>query len=300
MKIYRIIILPFLVLTLTSCDDEQSVDKYEVEHRIFDTMSIKAKELLANNKSTEAEIIFDKFQNTDTFNYSYLVLGGKIKLAVRKPNEAVTYLSKAIDLKPSDELYYHLGEAFLGINQENNALICINEAIKINPNVAEYYKIRADFFFRQKVYLMSIDDITLALSVANPYEKSDLYARRSSYKYRIKDSNGALEDCDSAIICNEKYFIPYINKSCYLIELKRNKEALEIINKAFDLGCTNSQAYYRRALAKYGLKDKSCLNDFKKAIELNDEETIEFIDSCKDSYLKDILEGYKSELEKHK
>jgi len=293
MKIYNIIILSFLLLFLTNCDEEQPNDKYEVEHRIFDTMSIKAKELLANNKFNEAEIIFDKFNNTDTFNYSYLVLGGTIKLAARKPGDAITFLSKAINLKPTDELYYHLGEAYMGVNQEENSLICINEAIKLNPNVASYYKIRADFYYRQKVYLMAIDDISLALAVANKNEKSDLYARRASYKYTINDINGTLTDCDSAIMVDKNYFVPYINKACYLIELKRNKEAVKTVDAAIKLGCTHSSAYYRRALAKYYSGDKDCLQDFKKAIELKDEEAIDYVDHCPDKALKEILLGYK-------
>ena len=55
-------------------------------------------------------------------------------------SEAITYLSKVLQIKPtSAEAYYHLGLAYQSLAQADKAIHCFSEMIRLQPNHREGY-----------------------------------------------------------------------------------------------------------------------------------------------------------------
>jgi tetratricopeptide (TPR) repeat protein len=160
------------------------------------------------------------------------------KNVVGSRKEALTFLSRAITLKPDYEAaYFSRGYVFSQLDYFKESLNDYNKYIEIDP----YY--------------------------ANTYNNRALIKSKN-----FNDHSGALSDYDKAISLNPKEFVFYLNRG----SLKRNifadyQSALNDLNKAIVLAPEFPSCYFIRGNIKYfGLQDLAgAASDYDQAITFN-------------------------------
>jgi tetratricopeptide (TPR) repeat protein len=97
------------------------------------------------------------------------------------------------------------------------------------------------------------------------------YINRSVVRLRVRDYQGAVNDCDQSISRYPRFGEAYVNRGAALLNMEKPQEALVELNKAIDLGLDKLHlAYYNRALAKEKLHDAlGAYLDYKKSLELD-------------------------------
>ena len=102
-------------------------------------------------------------------------------------------------------------------------------------------------------------------------DRAATYINRSVIRLRVHDYNGAVADCDLAIVRFPSLGEAYVNRGAALINLNMAREALDALNKGIEIGLDKVHlAYYNRGLAKERLNDpRGAYEDYKKALELD-------------------------------
>jgi tetratricopeptide (TPR) repeat protein len=101
-------------------------------------------------------------------------------------------------------------------------------------------------------------------------DKSATYINRSVVRLRVRDYNGAIQDCDQSIQRTPGLSEAYVNRGAALINLERPREALTELDKAIRMGLDKIHlAYYNRAMAKEALNDvRGAYTDLRKVVEI--------------------------------
>ncbi len=172
--------------------------------------------------------------------------------------EALTFLSKAITLRPDYEAaYFSRGYVLSQLDYFKESLSDYNKYIEIDPYYANTYNnmalIKADNF---NEYSSALSDFNKAISL-NPNEFV-FYLNRGSLKRRkILDYPGALDDLNKAILLEPEF------PACYFIRgnikyfgLNDLSGAVSDYDQAISLNKNFAEAHHNRGLLRNNLNDK--------------------------------------------
>ena len=120
-----------------------------------------------------------------------ITLKGICLRLLRKEREAITFLDKSIELKPSPALFTAKGSCLWNLNRQNDALECYNKAINLNQKYYVAYFAKGSLFMSLNKYLEAIESIEIAIKL-NPLP--------GLYK-KIAEAYSILKKFDKAVEC---------------------------------------------------------------------------------------------------
>tara|TARA_B100001250_G_C19785836_1_gene784081 strand:- start:1005 stop:1799 length:795 start_codon:yes stop_codon:yes gene_type:complete len=195
----------------------------------------------------------------------------------------------------------------------------LNQAIKNNPKEAKYYESRIAIFKEQAwenddsynrhmgefFWKLALKDCDILIDLTQKNKLSqDNYFRRGDIKKRLKDYQGAIDDYEKSIEIHSKYeyedkptnlrpFNEYATtmylECAYLKrQLQDYKAAIKYYDKSIELGESHI-SYIARGMTKLIINDiQPAYTDFKNAIKLNEEGSLEQLKEYQDYYQKKL------------
>lgn len=248
----------------------------------------------------ENSIILAEKLNKDFYKY---YAKAKINLLDKKPEDAISNLDSAIDIK-SDfwEAWHYKGFAFNILDEFNESIECYNKAIEINPeskaswnnkglefeNINDYEEafrcydkaLEIDPGFAPTLankaeLLIELDRFEEALEyleqnvLVNPNYSRSWY-KMGSLLMKMELHDDALKFFENAekIYPNKKYIL--YGKALVLMEMERFKEASEAFKKVLEIYPDHLPSLNDMGITKIKLGEyKDALKYFEKIIELN-------------------------------
>ena len=189
------------------------------------------------------EYFEDKFCWNSSINYSR---EGTTKLNLKQYDAAISDFNIAIKLNPdSAGNYARRGSCYYGSGKFSNAISDFNRAIDISPNISEYYYQRGLAYYSWERYKEAFADFSKALSFDGNYIDALMYRAAS---------------CEG---------------------MGNWKSAIYDYGQVIRVKPEDGLGYFKRALAKQEVKDKTACTDFKKAAALGHEEAQDYANGCK-------------------
>ncbi len=244
-----------------------------------DTSQIKNMQLLFdvyNNKGTYEEYRrFESIQsylsNINTNVNSYILVSEIFKKFSRNDSAAV-YLTKAIDIDPSNKLLYKLrGDAYSMTPESDSAIADYNTAISIDSDFIEAYIGRALLYeISRDDYRKAASDYTKVISIDPNYNY--LYTYRSNCFLSLGDTTRALQDLDKSFGFDQKYDYNYFKRAQLYTDLKMFDEAIWDYTEAIKLNPNEPNYYFSRAIlySKTG-QNLLAIEDYKTYSKYNED-----------------------------
>lgn len=257
---------------------------------------IKARELLSQDNTEEENT---KSQNQENDEVYYLNLGIE-SIDKKKYLKAIELLDKAISLNPQNsDSYYWRGVSYTELKQYQKAITDYSKSISLNPKDApvytgrgyaydalgEYQKAKLDLIKASELYkeagdIAVYDDIQESLKIVennitisqqrNQENSEAYYLNIASNLLNEKKNKEAIEFLDKAINLNLRNPDSYYWRGYAYNELKQYQKAIEDLTQSINLNPRNPDSYYSRGYAYNGLKqDQKAIEDLTKSINLN-------------------------------
>lgn len=190
----------------------------------------KGLDLHKSGRLEDAKKIYENLLIKDPNNFEITNLLGVIFLQLKKYDEAIALIKKAININPNHHaLYNNLGVSYKELEKYSEAIYNFKKAININPNYAEAY-----------------NNLGIVLKKIHQYEEA-----HNNY-------------CES-IRLNPAYAEAYNNLGLLYAEIKDLKNAIINFNKAIQLNNKYVDAYKNRANTHSVNKDHLlAIKDYKK------------------------------------
>jgi len=118
-------------------------------------------------------------------------------------------------------------------SQYPEAINKFSRLIEIAPGNPDAYKNRGVCYMKQEKYDAAISDFEKARELFP--ELKGLYSNLGVAWYYKKEYEKAIQQHDIEIGMNPENFIAHFNRALCLVELQRDKEALDALDKALDL-----------------------------------------------------------------
>lgn len=167
---------------------------------------------------------------------------GSSKLMLRKYQEAVDELTKAIELSPDSGLYYaKRGQAYVGLKNDVKALEDFTRATEKSPNVADGWYQLGLYYYNKDEHQKAFDNFTTALS-KDPMNY-DAYMYRAQCCERLNKMTSAIYDYGQAISIRPQDSEAYYRRGLVERDLKDNVNACKDFRKASSLGHTDAAEY---------------------------------------------------------
>ena len=115
---------------------------------------------------------------------------------LRKEREAIVFLDRSIDLKPSPALFTAKGSCLWSLNNHTEALECYNNAINLNQKYYVAYFAKGSLFISLNRYSEAIDAINIAIEL-NPLP--EIYKKKAEAYSKLNKFDEAVECYISAI-----------------------------------------------------------------------------------------------------
>lgn len=181
---------------------------------------------------------------------------------------ALSDLTKAISLSPSDIYYNKRGIIYVKNKQYEKAIEDFNQAIAYNSQKAEYYYNRAIVKKDMKHLLDAIKDFTLAVK-CDPTSVSMLKSRGNCYLV-LQEYSNAYKDYAKAYELDTTQTDLLERMSYSLIQLQQWDNALKIINQAININSKKDLYFYRRSEIYFNMENyASALESIEVARKLN-------------------------------
>lgn len=154
---------------------------------------------------------------------------GKFYASTSEHQKAIDDYCRAIQFKPSAEIYNDRGLSYAEVGQYQLAIDDYNEAIRLNPNLSKTFTNRGDAKYKLCQYERAIEDYNEAIRL-NPDNDRAFNKRGLVYK-KIGEYDRAIKDYNEAIRLNpygdeihyhsRRFMAYYFNKACCLaIQIK--------------------------------------------------------------------------------
>lgn len=171
-----------------------------------------ALQLHQSGKLIEAEDVYAEILNNYPDNADAFNLFGLLKIQNNQLEEAVSYITRAIELKPCAYFYDNLGRAYLENYNLNDAIECFKKSLEFDQNnfdvwfnLALAYKNNMQFDKSVEIYQKALsiepENASVYFNLANIYEQTgdtlsaiDYYEKAHKYNtdYENNDINYAL------------------------------------------------------------------------------------------------------------
>ena len=94
---------------------------------------------------------------------------GAVYANLKRYNESVFVLEKAIEIRQYDRTYDKLGLVYVEIGDEENAIEQFNEAIKINPRYAKAHNDLGTVYGRIGEFDLALEEFNTAIKIDKDY-----------------------------------------------------------------------------------------------------------------------------------
>lgn len=187
---------------------------------------------LGDLKAAQAD--FQRAQDIDKSEFGLYLNRGVLRLRHGKLEDAIDDFQKAISLKPeSTEAYVNLAEACRLQKQPERALEKLQEVVRLSPHSARPHYLLA------RIHLDRDDDPAAWRELEQGINKADrgsrlraaLYAEQGRMLARQGKTAEALDVYDRALQERDDYYDAYHLRAIALVELNRNREAIESFDK---------------------------------------------------------------------
>ena len=197
-----------------------------------------------------------------------LVSVGYLYLIKGIPEQALSALNKAIDLRPDYvEAYNNRGAAKNLLGKHQEAIADYDKVIQLKSDYAEAYSNRGtakNFLGR---YQHAIADYDKALQLKPDY--AEAYDGRGSAKNLLGRNQEAVADYNEAIRLKPDYAGSYLHRGNAHRTLDKYEEALTDYNKVIDLQPNYAEVYNHRGSLQFNLGHyKKAVTDYSEAIQL--------------------------------
>ena len=166
-----------------------------------------ALELHQSGKLIEAEDVYAEILNNYPDNADAFNLFGLLKIQNNQPEEAVSYIQRAIEIKPCSYFYESLGRAYLENGNFNDAIECFNKSLELNENnfdawfnLALAYKNNIQFDKSIEIYQKALaiepENSSVYFNLANIYEQKGDTPSSIEYYKKAHQYNKNYEDKD--------------------------------------------------------------------------------------------------------
>jgi tetratricopeptide (TPR) repeat protein len=136
----------------------------------------------------------------------------------------------------------------------NSAIEDLNKAIEMEPKNTLAYFTRGNCRYKMIEHIESLPDLINEPTVA--LNKAPLNSTAEENKDKIsEDYELILEDFESVLFLNPRFFFGYYNRAFINLKLKNYGNAIEDLNKAIELEPEFAEAYYNRGLTKIFMDD---------------------------------------------
>jgi len=163
-------------------------------------------------KLEEAKKIYEEILKKDPNNFDTINLLGVIFLQFKEYDNAITLITKAIDINPvRPALYNNLGATYKELGDYNNAIKNFKKAIELNPNYAGAYNNLGIIFKKNYQYKESYYYYEKSI-ILNP-NHAETYNNLGSLYLEIKDFKKAIINFNKAIELNPNYIDAYKNRA---------------------------------------------------------------------------------------
>ena len=217
----------------------------------------------------EAEIIYKKVLIKENKNFNALQLLGVLSAQTKNYFEAVSYLTKALEINPNHAACYsNRGNALKELNRLQESLSDYRRAVYLSPSYAEAHCNMGVTLYEQGKLEDAVASYERAIEI-----KSDYAEAYSNLGNALKDL-GRLEEAASslarAIEIKPDYAKAFSNFGNVLTELKLFDEAVSSYERAIVFDPTYAEAYSNRGVALQELKKlNEALTSYRRAIELD-------------------------------
>jgi tetratricopeptide (TPR) repeat protein len=280
------LLISLLTIILFNCSDEIK-EKTPVEIASRDSIELIIKELCESGRFSEAEIILDTLKPFNEKDFSFYSTKARLKFELNKMTEALLQVNRALKIAPRHSKSLFLKAIILRrLDFEDSALIYLNRAILFDPKNAEYVFARANINAKKEIEALVEDDINTCIELDKSHAANYL-VWRSRFKLFIKDTIGAIDDCDTILQFDPNNYDANGQKAYIFFVRKDYKYAVTLFNKTIEINPNSMAAYYYRALSKEGSGNKNGFcDDIEIAIRLGSKDAAKELYKCEDYYRK--------------
>lgn len=205
--------------------------------------------ILYHNKGDflKAKLYYEKAIELNDTNSSYFMGLGKLLSFYKDYENAIKFLKTAyeIDDKNKTESIYYQASTFKHLGQIETALDLLNKLIVQDPNYEESYSLRASIYRRSGKFSLALQDLDLLESLVTVLSDFDKWQRHKIY-ISLNNYKKALEDINALVANGYDLRNSYALQAENYYKLDKKKEALESIDKYFELTDKNKESicYY--------------------------------------------------------
>lgn len=168
---------------------------------------------------------------------------GLDKAKAGKFKEAIEDFDKAIELKPTGQIYCNRAYSKSMVEDFNGAIQDYDKTIELKYRLAEVYFERGYCKDQLNNPDGAIDDYTKSIETNNEY--ADAYNNRAFTKLKQKDYKAAIKDFDKAIKLKPDFVGAYVNRGFAKKELGDKSGACKDWTKAVDLGYKQANKFLK-------------------------------------------------------
>src|SRR5438477_722377 len=159
--------------------------------------------------------------------------------------QAISYCTKAIELKPSDPaVYYYRGRAYEGNELYDKAISDYTKAIELDPNLAPLYDNRAGSYYYKGRYQQAIADYSKTIELDPKYASA--YNNRGHSYEKLELYDKAIADFTKGIEFDPKFVKAYINRGVVYREKGQYDQAISDFSEALRINPANGIAQKNR------------------------------------------------------
>ncbi|MCD6386169.1 tetratricopeptide repeat protein, partial [Candidatus Sumerlaeota bacterium] len=192
---------------------------------------IYARQLLNNDKLTEAEEVLNRIIELTPGNASALVSLGELALKQGNPEQAEHYFQKAVSLKPRDvDLYSQIAKILTDNKMLESAAQYLEKALKIQPERTEIFLSLFETYYKQD-QLDKAEAITKRI-IEHSKNKAELYSLLGTL-YRVQGKvDEAIAVYNKSISLNTDELDTYIKLISLYLQTEQFHKAKQTINQA--------------------------------------------------------------------
>jgi len=162
---------------------------------------------------------------------------------------------------------YNQANTLLKLKRENEAIALLEKALELKPDYAEAWEIQAEAFYGLKRYKESLEAFDKAIYFQPDF--LDAWVGRGLVLAQLKKYNEAIEAFDQGLKIKPNTAKIWYEKGELLLQLQRYDEAVVSYDKAVEFQPNLYEAWERRGWALHSLKRyEEAVNSYKKAIEV--------------------------------
>ena len=216
----------------------------------------------------EALLKYEEVLRIDKQNFDALHLTGIILYQLKKYDNALYFIEKAIELKKIAEIYCNKGMILKAMSRLDEALTCYNEALRLKNNYIEAYYNKANLLKERGFFHEAINNYNLALEINKNIPEA--YVNRGVAMQELKLYEEAIESYNFAIKYKVEYSEAYANRGVAQNSLRKYSDALESYDLALKYNPNFSEVYSNRGVILKELgKLKEAVISYDRSIELN-------------------------------